>query len=321
MNVLSLFDGISCGREALERARIPISNYFSSEIEPNAMKVSKANWPDIIQLGDVCSIKTEDLPEIDIIIGGSPCTNFSSQGAASGLYKGMMTSCNKPIVNLNQYLEFKEQGVDFFGESFLFWEYVHLIKKLKPKVFLLENVMMNSMNQHVISEAMEVAPIHINSSLLSAQKRSRLYWTNLAVNNLPRDKGIFFGHIKDNNPENWKFVTDQFLEKRANRTEKWQGTYEDFDLADDKKVPCLVQVVNNRKLPRVPMRVDGKDTFRVLTAIEGERCQTLPDNYTSAINSAQNRLAVLGNAWTVDVITYILLHYPKMRVTPKLFLL
>lgn len=184
MNVLSLFDGISCGRVALERAGIPVENYFASEIDKFAMQVSKANWPDIQHIGDVCSVHASSLPKIDLLIGGSPCQGFSFAG------KGL--NFNDP-------------------RSALFFEYVRIlneIRKTNPDViFLLENVPMKREHQMVISKYLGVEPIEINGALVSAQNRRRLFWTNIKAQpfNLfgdtvsmipqPKDKGILLKDI------------------------------------------------------------------------------------------------------------------------------
>lgn len=170
MNVLSLFDGMSCGRIALERAGINVSKYYACEIDKYAIKVAQANYPDTIQLGSVTDImwpETFEGIKIDLLIGGSPCQGFSFAG---------------------KRLNFDDP------RSALFWEYVRLLKECKPKYFLLENVRMNQQSQDVITQALGVKPIHINSSLVSAQNRYRLYWTNIPFK-YPSDKGILMRDI------------------------------------------------------------------------------------------------------------------------------
>ena len=186
MNVLSLFDGISCGQIALERANIKVNKYYASEIYKNAIKVTMFNYPETIQLGDIRNIDTKKLPKIDLLIGGSPCTNFSSSGKRNG-----MTTKDKIILDtLEKYLQLKEEYCDFDGFSYLFWEYVRILKEVQPKYFLLENVKMNPKWEHIITETLGVRPIEINSSLVSAQNRVRLYWTNIPNVNQPSDKNI-----------------------------------------------------------------------------------------------------------------------------------
>jgi len=168
INVLSLFDGISCGQIALERAGFEVENYFASEIDKYAMQITMANYPNTKQLGDVKNVTANQLPKIDLLIGGSPCQGFSFAGA----------------------------GLNFEDErSKLFFEFVRLKNELNPKYFLLENVKMKQEFQDIISEQLEVKPIMINSSLVSAQNRERLYWTNIPVVGQPTDKGILLKDI------------------------------------------------------------------------------------------------------------------------------
>ena len=185
MNVLSLFDGMSCGQIALDQLNIPVENYFAAEIDKFAIKVATANYPDMIQLGDVKDVwvsndintkekgilHEDKLHKIDLLIGGSPCQGFSFAG---------------------KQLNFDDP------RSKLFWEYVRLLKALKPKYFLLENVRMKKESMDVITEALGVDPVAINSNLVSAQNRYRLYWTNIPMDGLPEDKGIKLKDILEN---------------------------------------------------------------------------------------------------------------------------
>ena len=152
MNVLSLFDGMSCGRIALERLGVKVDNYYASEIDKYAIKVSQANYPDIIQVGDICNLKPEDFKDIYLILAGSPCQGFS--------FAGKQLAFDDP-------------------RSALFFEFIRLLKAIKPKYFLLENVRMKKEFLDVISKYMGVTPIFINSALVSAQSRQRYYWTNI----------------------------------------------------------------------------------------------------------------------------------------------
>jgi len=174
MNVLSLFDGMSCGRIALDRLGIKVDNYYSSEIDKYAMKVSEANYPDIIQIGDVTKMNYEELPQIDLIMGGSPCQGFSFAG---------------------KQLAFDDPRSALF---FCFWR---AVKHLKPKYFLLENVRMKKEYLDVISEYMGVEPIMINSALVSAQNRVRYYWTNIPGIEQPEDRGMVLKDILENDAE------------------------------------------------------------------------------------------------------------------------
>lgn len=191
INCLSLFDGISCARLALERAGIKVGKYYASEIDKNAIKVSKHNWPDIVHLGSVTDVKAEELDTIDLLAGGSPCQSFSFCGKRNG----MSTVDKQEVLTLEHYLQLKSDGYKFDGQSYLFWEYVRLLKEVKPKYFLLENVRMTKKWQDVISGVLGVEPLLINSSKLSAQNRWRNYWVNLPNVTQPEDKGIMLKDI------------------------------------------------------------------------------------------------------------------------------
>jgi len=172
MNVLSLFDGMSCGQIALNRAGISYDKYYASEIDKHAIKVTQHNYPNTIQLGSVIDVKGADLPKIDLLIGGSPCQGFSFAG---------------------KQLNFDDP------RSKLFFEFVRLKNELKPKYFLLENVKMKKEYRDVITEHLGVEPIEINSNLLSAQNRRRIYWTNIPGVTIPNDKGILLKDIVHEN--------------------------------------------------------------------------------------------------------------------------
>lgn len=172
LNVLSLFDGMSCGQIALQRAGIKVENYFASEIDKYAIQVAKHNFPNTKHIGSVVDVKGNDLPKIDLLIGGSPCQGFSFAG---------------------KQLNFEDP------RSKLFFEFVRLLKECKPKYFLLENVKMKKEYQDVITEHLGVEPIEINSNLLSAQNRKRIYWTNIPAVSLPNDKGILLKDIVHEN--------------------------------------------------------------------------------------------------------------------------
>jgi DNA-cytosine methyltransferase len=220
MNVLSLFDGCSCGQQALERANIKVNNYFASEIDKYAIKVTMANYPNTIQLGSVVDVKGADLPKIDLLIGGSPCQSFSFAGKR----KGMATKCNQEILTLEQYLQLKEDGFQFEGQSYLFWEYVRILNEVKPKYFLLENVLMEEKWSKIITKTMGVHQIEINSNLLSAQNRRRLYWTNIGLKpaglfgdlesiiEQPKDKGILLKDILESDVDLKYFLSEKSID-------------------------------------------------------------------------------------------------------------
>jgi len=284
MNVLSLFDGISCGQVALNRAGILIDNYYASEVKKIAIETTQRNYPNTIQLGDVCKISYRDgvlytengnyETTIDILIGGSPCQNFSFA---------------------NSYQAQEDYGLN--GEkSKLFYEYLRLKEEIKPKYFLLENVVMKKESEKQLSEYLGVDSICINSNLLSYQNRNRLYWTNIPNVTTPKDKNINFQDYKDINVE-------RLEEAKVNRTPSrelmWDGKCANVTYA--KKVKCLTRKQdrwNNSGL------IEYKDFCRFLTRRELELAQTLPagfcDNLT--FNQVQD---VTGDGWTVDVIAHI----------------
>lgn len=221
MNVLSLFDGMSCGQQALERAGIKVDNYFASEIDKYAIQVTMANYPDTNQLGSVVNVDGYSLPKIDLLIGGSPCQSFSFAGKR----KGMSTKDEQEILTLEHYLQLKSEGYEFEGQSYLFWEYMRLLDEVKPKYFLLENVMMGEKWERVLSKAIGVNPIEINSSLVSAQNRRRLYWTNIGMQpaglfgdmesiiKQPKDKGILLKDILEEEVDDKYFLSEKMIER------------------------------------------------------------------------------------------------------------
>lgn len=339
MNVLSLFDGMSCGRIALERCGYKIDRYFASEIDKYAIKVAAANYPDTIHLGDVRDVmwpETFEGEKIDLLLGGSPCQGFSFAG--------------------NQ-LNFDDP------RSRLFWEFVRILKEAKPRYFLLENVRMKKQSQDVISEALGVQPIAINSNLVSAQNRYRLYWTNIPFLMMPADKGIKLKDILEDgfvDRDKSLCVTSTYYKggrlKDYFEKNKRQLVFSDDGLchvgdADlkghsyvrrvyhpDGKAPSLCAASGGNLEPKILQTAhgfnsgglkasDGKtpsmtssswqnnnhltfdngDTWRSLTPVECERLQTVPDNYTNHVSKTQ-RYKMLGNGWTVDVICHILKH-------------
>jgi DNA (cytosine-5)-methyltransferase 3A len=205
MNILSLFDGMSCGQQALERVGIKINNYFASEIDKYAITVTMANYPNTKQLGSVTQVDGYSLPKIDLLIGGSPCQSFSFAGKR----KGMSTKDEQEILTLEHYLELKSQEYEFEGQSYLFWEYMRLLNEVKPKYFLLENVMMGEKWEKILSKAIGVNSIMINSSLVSAQNRQRLYWTNIGM----KPSGLF-GNLESTiqQPKNLGILIKDILE-------------------------------------------------------------------------------------------------------------
>lgn len=299
MNVLSLFDGLSCGQIALNRVGIKYDNYFASEIDKYAIQVTQKNYPETIQLGDVTKVSAIDLPKIDLLIGGSPCQGFSFAG------KGL--NFNDP-------------------RSKLFFEFVRLKNELQPKYFLLENVKMKKEHQDVISKHLGCEPIEINSALVSGQNRRRLYWTNIINIEQPKDKGILLKDVLESNVDEKYFYSEKaisYLDR--NKINKRFANYSDSEKAncltavfskslpynvyvDQKKSYCLTSNYGNMACVNYnkgqgQIVFDNK-TIRRLTPIECERLQTVPDNYTYCVSNTQ-RYRMLGNGWTVDVISHI----------------
>lgn len=200
MIVLSLFDGMSCGRAALESAGFAVDKYFASEIDKYAMAVSAYNYPDIIQIGDVCKVNVKTLPKIDLILAGSPCQGFSLAG---------------------KQLNFNDP------RSALFFEFVRILKEVReinPDVkFLLENVKMKREYQDRISDIMGCNPIVINSALVSAQNRVRLYWTNIEVVGLPEDRGILLKDILENDVPEKYFLSEKMIKFILNKNKNNQN--------------------------------------------------------------------------------------------------
>jgi len=233
MNVLSLFDGMSCGQQALQRAGFKVENYFASEIDKYAIQVTMANFPNTIQLGSVVNVDGYSLPKIDVLIGGSPCQSFSFAGKR----KGMATKDEQEILTLEHYLELKAEGFEFEGQSYLFWEYMRLLNETKPTYFLLENVMMGEKWEKVLSKAIGVKPIMINSALLSAQNRQRLYWTNIGLEPMglfgdlettieqPKDKGVLLKDILQKEINEKYFISEKMI-GRINRSNNSNRCYD-----------------------------------------------------------------------------------------------
>ena len=277
INVLSLFDGMSCGQIALNKLGIKYDNYYASEIDKFAIGITKKNYPNTIHLGDVRDVKGEDLPKIDLLFGGSPCQSFSNAGNGKG----------------------------FEGSSGIFWEYVRVLREVKPKYFMLENVKMKKEWQDIITKELGVEPIAINSSLLSGQNRPRLYWTNIPGVEQPEDKGIKLKDIleDDNLVDKQHLMTPKamiYMDGLRNGKQRWD--YHKNPL--DGKAACIVASFYKLSgLGVLDYRTLGKPCRR-LTPVECERLQTVPDNYTESASRTQ-RYKMIGNGWTVDVIAHI----------------
>jgi DNA (cytosine-5)-methyltransferase 3A len=334
MNVLSLFDGMSCGQQALERAGIKVENYYASEIKPHAIKVTQHNYPNTIQLGDIRNIKASDLPKIDLLIGGSPCQDFSIANKERKGLKG--------------------------EKSGLFYEYLRLLKECNPTYFLLENVAMDDFSYNTISHLLGTFPVDINSSLVSAQMRQRSYWTNIGGGYYdlfgmrhssipqPKDKKIFLKDILENgfSDKNKSMClleinsrplsTPSKMAKRyfeigmANLIFKDEKTYLRVkeatkigfvDIAENEGVDLSYPTSKTRRgramkdksnclLRNNEYFVFQDNDIRYFTQNELEKLQTVKEGYTSILNRNQ-AACLLGDGWTVDVIKHIFEYIKK----------
>jgi DNA (cytosine-5)-methyltransferase 3A len=299
MNILSLFDGMSCGQLALNRANVHYGKYYASEIEKNSIKVTQHNFPNTIQLGDVSKVNGKDLDKIDLIMGGSPCQSFSF----AGKMKGMATKDEKEILSLDSYLSLKEAGFEFEGESYLFWEYVRLLKETNPTYFLLENVMMKDYWKKVISDTLGVEPIMINSNLVSAQDRKRLYWTNIPNVGQPDDLGLYLRDIMEESVADKYNITERFYKKKEGTLSysKSRGNIRPPE-RKSKTLTTSGHGISNSGSTNIKL---SDDYLRIPTPLECERLQTVPDNYTNVGLLDSHRYKMLGNGWTVSVISHI----------------
>ena len=282
INVLSLFDGISVCRVALERIGYSIDKYYSSEIDKYAIQISQKNFPDNIQLGSVTDWENWDIDwsSIDIVTGGFPCQSWSTAGKQLG---------------------------DKDPRGMLFWTMLDIIKKVldsNPNAkFLMENVKMKKEFEEYITYHTEqslgsVNKILINSALVSAQNRYRYYWTNIDGVDQPEDKGVVLRDIIQYDIDESFYLTDKaidYMSRLRNGKPRWEYHKNPIE----GKSACLT--ANMYK--GVPYGVI-KDFNRKLTPVECERLQTLPDNYTEGVSNSQ-RYKMLGNGWTVDVIAHI----------------
>ena len=345
MNVLSLFDGMSCGQIALNELGIEVTNYYASEIDKYAIQVAKKNYPNTKHIGSVIDLTREQLlalGEIDLLIGGSPCQGFSF----AGKQKGSSTKCGVDITSLSQYLELKELGFEFDGQSYLFWEYVRVWKIVKPKNFLLENVRITKKWQRMFDEAMGVEPVVINSALMSAQNRVRYYWTNIEGVEQPKDNKLVVRDILEDAVDDNFYLSQKAIDYMGRlRNDKTRWEFHKNPL--DGKAACVV-AVQYKGVPYGVLRLDkceqvaylemkGNDQIRRVYSAQGKsstlntmqgghrhpkvfdhskevarrltplECERLQTVPDNYTDCVSNsqRYKMLGNGWTVDVIAHI----------------
>ena len=285
MKVLSLFDGMSCGQLALERASIKVEQYYASEIDDNAIKVTQHNFPNTIQVGDVCSLDTNQFSEIDLLIGGSPCQGFSIAG-------------NK--------LNFEDE------RSKLFFEYVRMKNELNPKYFLFENVKMKDEIADIIDEMLGAKRVYIDSRDFTGHIRKRYYWTNIPIDTWEKKDIKIKDIIDDNIPfdKDMKFFLDRTVYNPSMsydgiitinpRDNKGKQTWQRGRVYDIKgNCPTICASLFDLNITK-----DHK-MYRKLTIEECERLQGVPTGYTSCVKKNEAG-KMLGNGWTVDVIAHIL---------------
>jgi len=282
MNVLSLFDGMSCGQIALNRLGIKYDNYFASEIKKHAIDVTQYNYPNTIQLGDLRKIKGKDLPKIDLILAGSPCQDFSRGNKSRDGLKGQKSS--------------------------LFYEFYRIFKECNPKHFILENVIMPEADYQYLSRLMETYPVRINSSTVSAQLRDRLYWTNIGEEY--RDLfGFRYSDIPQ--PIDKKQYLKDILTSGYTDKKKSRCLLTNTGHINENKEYLLNRYKTTGMLTIVFEKEDlSVESIRTFNKLEMERLQTVPENYTKIldVNKASD---VLGDGWTVDVICHILKRLSK----------
>lgn len=284
MKILSLFDGISCGMVAFERAGIKVDKYVAYEIDKSAIKVSKANYPQIEHRGDVFNADFTEFKGFDLLIGGSPCTYWS-------------------VAKTDGKRETKAEGLGFE----LFMQYAKALNEVKPKYFIYENNASISLYiKNEISSILGVEPIIINSSLVSAQNRKRCYWTNMPDVTQPIDKQILLNDIIDFSSHNFKPVGKWVYSYWGNKMKidalKSVNSIKSHTLTTSKTHPM------NYYLSR------DKLEYCNLTVNDWEKLQTLPLNYVNSVDVSEvSKYKAIGNGWTVDVIAHILSFIPRER--------
>lgn len=340
MTVLSLFDGISCGRYVLDKLGINDITYYASEINPYATSISENNYPGIIRLGDVTKWRDWDIDwsSIKLVIGGSPCQGFSSAGKQGGT-KATVNGVEVIVSDREKYHAVKKAGGVFLSQSHLFWEYVLILDHVKmynPRVaFMLENVKMSKNNLDMITSALGVKPVFINSAVLSAQNRQRYYWCNWFVPE-PQDRGLLIADILEHEAEHITVMSNKFTDRQQGRDclvdnierkassfsameyvkNGRQGDYinmqvvkynrKDGDLGPiDKALNIGASDYRGINRNQTGNAVTDGTHYRKFTPIECERLQGLPDNYTRGPSDTQRYIAI-GNGWQCDTVEHIL---------------
>ena len=285
LRVLSLFDGISCGRLALDRAGISVAEYLSSEIDEAAIKVAQKNHPATIQLGDVQNLKGSAIGKVDLLIGGPPCQSFSLAGDGKGFD-------------------------DPRGGLLLHW--VRLLRELKPCYFLMENVGMRAKDASRVTELLRVEPLWLDSALVSAQSRKRMYWTNIPQNGQPADKGLLVKDILESISPQWPKGKPFWRYDRPTRTgvvnKGGQGDriYSPFGKS------ITLSAYSGGTAGSGNMLIGYPECWRKLIDEECEALQTLPRGYTNCVSSSMRR-KLIGNGWTVDAVANLLMGIKNPR--------
>lgn len=291
MKVLSLFEGLGCARIALAELGITPEVYYASEIDKFAIAQSKLNFPDTVHLGSVVDVCPEMLDDIDLLVGGSPCQSFSFAGKRVG----MKTKENEEIHTLERYLELKANGFEFEGYSYLFWEYMRILTEIRqynPSVlFMLENVEMGKKWEKVLTDAIGVPGIHINSALVSAQNRKRIYWTNIPNVGQPADRGILLRDILEESVDEKYYIrTDKHLDFVTN---DWRLKKKYTQIDGDKRLPETAKQLTNWCGDYVSeaLRPFGTSQDQKLSPVDG-KSQTMSVGHFNQPKIADERLVV-----------------------------
>ena len=288
-------------------------NFCEFDEQPSKSYCAIHNVDPKLNLGDITKVDETKLEPFNFICGGSPCQNFSFAGKMNGA----STKDKTKVTTLEQYLELKSKGFEFDGYSYLIWEYIRLLKEIKPKYFLLENVKMSKEWEGVITNALGVEPIMINSELVSAQTRKRLYWTNIPNIIQPNDKHIYIDDIVQNDIEHTYLPKTRLDYTNYNKSKVDKSIHKNTSTQIGNSRNFGNAVRSNGKaftLRRINPNgiIDENYNIREYTPIEAERLQTLPDNYTLIDGiKKKERYEVCGNGWTVDVIAHIFKSLPK----------